>query len=85
MPSAAAGPLRTLETDARVALRASILSAMNLDKLLIILALACFVVAFICAAASEKILGLGTLGWIPAGLGIAVLAQLFGGVGLRRK
>ncbi|MGA2469562.1 MAG: hypothetical protein ABSG64_02595 [Solirubrobacteraceae bacterium] len=57
---------------------------MKLDKLLIILALACFVVAFICAAATEKILGLGTIGWIPAGLALATLTKLVGGVRLRK-
>jgi hypothetical protein len=57
---------------------------MDLDKVLIIAALICFVVAFICATGSNLILGLGAIGWIAAGLAVATLSRLLGGVRHRR-
>jgi hypothetical protein len=57
---------------------------MNLDKLLVILAFVAFAVAFICATGSGLILGLGASGWIAAGLAVATLSMIFGGVRLRR-
>jgi len=54
------------------------------DKLLIVAALICFVVAFICSTGSNLILGLGSIGWIAAGLALAALATLVGGIGHRR-
>jgi hypothetical protein len=57
---------------------------MNLDKLLIVAAFVCFAVAFICATGTNLILGLGSIGWIAGGFGLATLAMLLGGVRLRR-
>jgi hypothetical protein len=57
---------------------------MKLDKLLTILAFACFVVAFICTTGSGLILGLGAIGWIAAGLALWTLTKLCGGVRLRK-
>ena len=57
---------------------------MNPDKLLIIAALACFVIAFICATGTGLILGLDGIGWIAAGLAGATLSVLLAGGRLRK-
>ncbi|HEY5260997.1 MAG TPA: hypothetical protein VIJ33_02695 [Solirubrobacteraceae bacterium] len=56
---------------------------MELDRILIIAAVVCFVIAFICSTGSNLILGLGSIGWIAAGLAVVTLARLFGGVSRR--
>jgi hypothetical protein len=53
---------------------------MTLNLLIRILAFVAFVIAFICAAGSNLVLGLGALGWTAAGLALWVLSTLFGDV-----